>query len=85
MYKCVRGKAPNYLSDRLTFIRDLHDHDTRNEHLVQLTPSRTNAMKRSFTYTGAMLWNMLPHACHTANNEQAFKNDLRFSILQFFN
>ena len=53
VHKCLNDMAPTYLSDRLTFIRDLHEYNTRNEHLLLIPPSHTNAMKRSFAYSAA--------------------------------
>ena len=79
-FKSIKGIAPNYLSDRLTFMRDLHGHNTRNEHILQIPQSKSNAMQRSFTYVSASLWNALPEACHLAESVSTFKHELK-SIL----
>ena len=81
MHKCLNGMATTYLSDRLTFIRDLHEHNTRNKHLLLIPPSRTNAMKRSFAHSAASLWNKLPLSCYEATSFNHFKTVLRSSII----
>ena len=81
MHKCLNGMAPTYLSDRLTFIRDLHEHNTHNEHLLLILPSRTNTMKISFVHSAASLWNKLPLSFHEAPSFNHFKRVLRSSII----
>ena len=65
--KCTRGLVPEYLSSK--FVK-------RNETRYSLRDSvnklfvpfpRTNFMKNSFTYSGAVLWNSLP--CHVREAE----------------
>ena len=80
-YKCVHGTAPNYLNDRLTFIRELHEHDTRNEHLLRIPPCHSNAMKRTFTHAAASLWNALSSSVHEAPTLNIFKKGLRHSLI----
>ena len=81
VHKCLNGMAPTYLSDQFTFIRDLHEHNTRNEHLLLIPPSLTNAMKRSFAHSAASLWNKLPLSCYEAPSFNHFKRVLRNSII----
>ena len=81
VHKCLNGMAPTYLSNLLTFIRDLHEHNTHNEHLLLIPPSRTNAMKRSFTHSAASLWNKLPLSCYQATNFNHFKRVLKVVLL----
>ena len=62
VHKCLNDLAPTYLSDRLIFIRDLHEH--RNEHLLLIAPCSlfTNA------HSAASLWNKLPLSCYKATS-----------------
>jgi hypothetical protein len=82
VYKCLYGSAPHYLLDKLTPAVDLHEHNIRNKFLLQIPPSRTNAMKRSFASRGSALWNKLPKVCHSAVNIHQFKNNLRIAVLE---
>ena len=67
VYKSLNGLVPEYLSSK--FVK-------RNETRYSLRDSvnklfvpfpRTNFMKNSFTYSGAVLWNSLP--CHVREAE----------------
>ena len=81
VHKCLNGMASAYLSDPLTFIRDLHEHNTRNEHFLLIPPCHTNAMKRSFAYSAASLWNKLPLSCYDDESFNYFKRVLHSSII----
>ena len=59
MYKCVNKLAPNYLcnmSTPRTLSSDLRDASQK----LYLPKPRTDYLKRSFSYSGASLWNDLP-------------------------
>ena len=36
MHKIVTGFAPQYLTERITFRNAIHNHNTRNQNLIQL-------------------------------------------------
>ena len=62
MFKCIHGLAPHYLSNDVTMVVDIHGYDTRSSENMNLyVPRCTKELcKRSFLYTGSMLWNDLP-------------------------
>ena len=80
-YKSLNGLVPEYLSSK--FVK-------RNETRYSLRDSvnklfdvpfpRTNFMKNSFSYSGAVLWNSLPCDVREANSLSQFKGlvNLRF-------
>ena len=73
VYKSLNGLVPEYLSSK--FVK-------RNETRYSLRDSvnklfvpfpRTNFMKNSFTYSGAVLWNSLPCDVREAKSLGQFK------------
>ena len=73
VYKSLNGLVPEYLSSK--FVK-------RNETRYSLRDSvnklfvpfpRTNFMKNSFTYSGAVLWNSLPCHVREAKSLSQFK------------
>ena len=62
MFKCIHGLAPHYLSNDVTMVVEIHGYDTRSyENMDLYVPRCTKELcKRSFLYTGSMLWNDLP-------------------------
>ena len=59
MFKSLNEQAPVYLHN--LFHERSTDYDLRNSfHKLTLPRPRTNYLKRSFSYSGALLWNSLP-------------------------
>ena len=72
MYKCVNKLAPNYLCNMYTpraFSFDFHDASQK----LYLPKPRTDYLKRSFSYSGAYLWNLLPEDIRTPKSQRNFK------------
>ena len=58
VYKCTHGLAPEYLQDKLVNrVSNYFLKDSSNKFDVPLP--RTNYLKNSFRYSGAVLWNGL--------------------------
>ena len=72
MYKCVNKLAPNYLCNMFTprtLSFDLRDASQK----LYLPKPRTDYLKRSFSYSGASLWNDLPEDIRTTKSLRNFK------------
>ena len=72
MYKCVNKLAPNYLCNMFTsraLSFDLRDASQK----LCLPKPRTDYLKRSFSYSGASLWNDLPEDIRTIKSLRNFK------------
>ena len=53
------------------------DYNLRNtEAKLNLPKPRTNYLKRSFSYSGAILWNYLPVNIRTLNSLETFKREI---------
>ena len=81
MYKVLNNLAPEYLKDLFRETNQVHDHDLRNSDLNLLPPKpKSNLLKKSFSYSGAVIWNSLPRHVRLANSLTEFKRSLKFSV-----
>ena len=72
MYKCINNLAPAYLCN--LFVPWTPNYDFRNAKKKLLLPKpRTDYLKRSFSYSAAILWNNLPEDIRTSNSLGFFK------------
>ena len=75
MYKCTNNLTPAYLCN--LFAPRISNYDLRDVNGKLLLPKpRTDYLKRSFTYSGALLWNNLPEEVRTANSLDVFKRSI---------
>ena len=72
MYKCINNLAPAYLCN--LFAPRTPNYYFRNAKKKLMLPKpRTDYLKRSFSYSGALLWNNLPEEIRTSNFLSFFK------------
>ena len=75
MYKTINELTPEYLQNLFSFRST--NYNLRNAEMkLNLPKPRTEYLKRSFCYSGARLWNTLPHSARTANSLRHFKNEI---------
>ena len=77
MFKSLNGLVPVYLHE-LFSERDT-DYDLRDSFrklIINLPKPRTNCLKRSFSYSGALLWNYLPESIRAIRSIGKFKGAL---------
>ena len=77
MYQCIKGLAPQYLSE--VVIKD-HGHSLRSTTLNNLPTVRCNttiAHNSAFSSTGPRLWNMLPNDIKSSSDLEVFKTRLK--------
>ena len=78
MYKSLHGMTPEYLTSRFVFRNDITSYRLRNtENKLALPQPRTNYLKKSFSYSGAGLWNSLSGNLCAATSLNNFKLNLR--------
>ena len=79
-YKCLKGEAPDYLSDLLSVIpesrRTLRSSNTYKQLVVPRVKRKTFAA-RSFSIMAPSLWNELPDSLQKANSVENFKAELK--------
>lgn len=59
-FQCLNHLTPPYLDDMFVSTFKLHHYLTRQTTGIHLPNPRTNALKRSFGYMRATVWNPLP-------------------------
>ena len=78
VYKSLNGLAPKYMRSMFIF-RDTVFSLRDAEGKLNIPKPRTNYLKNSFSYNGAVLWNSLPVRLRQAETLQSFKVGLRES------
>ena len=73
MFKTMNGLAPHYLQSLFSQHHSIYNLRDSEGTLILPKPS-TNYLKRSFSYSGAMLWNNLPKRLKTAVSVDNFKH-----------
>ena len=76
MYKVTNNLTPMYLQD--LFVTRVSHHSLRDsEGKLFLPKPRTDYLKRSFSYSGASLWNSLPESLRSSLSLSSFKRSLK--------
>ena len=77
MFKTINKQAPEYLQDLFKpFSTGYNLRDKANK--LALPKPRTEFLKRSFCYSGAQLWNSLPHDARAARSFSHFKRLINY-------
>ncbi|CAH3121114.1 unnamed protein product, partial [Porites lobata] len=77
MYKTVHGMTPDYLTSKFVSRDEITSYRLRNtENKLVLPLPRTNYLEKSFSYSGAKLWNSLSHDLRSADSLHDFKRKL---------
>ncbi len=72
MFKTLKTNAPSYLQEFFS-IRGTGYNLRNSEMRLDLPKPRTNYLKRSFCYSGALLWNSLPQEIRKLQTQAEFK------------
>ena len=82
MFKSLNGLAPVYLRD--LFSEQHTDYDLRDSfRKLNLPKPRTDYLKRSFGYSGALLWNSLPENIRAIRSIGQFKKEINRALETF--
>ena len=77
MYKTMNNLVPRYISEKFNRTSVIHRHNLRNTNLNLFVPRpNKEALKKSFSYRGAVLWNSLTPQAKQATTLEAFKTYL---------
>ena len=78
MFKILNGQTPDYLSNKFIFRNDTTNYRLRNSEMrLALPQPRTDYVRKSFSYSGAALWNSLPADIRVSKTLGEFKTKLR--------
>ena len=76
VYKSIHGLAPDYLGSLFTKYNP--PYNLRNsENKLAVPLPRTNFLKNSFSYNGAVIWNSLSPELRQAKSLKSFRNGCR--------
>ena len=79
MFKSLNWLAPVYLQD--LFSERNTDYDLRDSsRKLNLPKPRTDYLKRSFGYSGALLWSSLPENIRTIRSIGQFKKEINRAL-----
>ena len=83
VHQIVNGKAPSYLFDYFSAVRNIHNFSTRSSQTALVVP-RFNTLvgKSTFKFTGATEWNLLPTGAQTMIEKSSFKKYLKQYLLE---
>jgi len=82
MFKSLSGLALVFLHD--LFSERLTDYDLRDSfRKLNLHKPRTDYLKRSFGYSGALLWNSLPENIRAIRSIGQFKKEINHALETF--
>ena len=74
MFKIFNNDCPTYLRERFHRTSEIHDYNLRGSNYdLQLPLPKTNFLKRSFSYRGAMAWNQLSNETREMGDLTSFK------------
>ena len=74
----MHGLAPQYLRDKFVHRNNISNYSLRDaENKLAIPLPRTNYMKNSFSYSGAVLWNSLPAEMRQADDLSTFRLDCK--------
>ena len=74
MYKALNGLAPDYLREKIYYVCQRHGHKLRNADINLILPRpNTEYGKKTFSYSGAALWNSIPCDIRKAQTLRRFK------------
>ena len=76
VYKSLNGLAPSYLNQKFRYTQNVHSLPLRSadKHILYLPRPRTELYKRSFSYSGAKLWNSIPQTIRNSQTVSSFKS-----------
>ena len=84
VYKSLNGLAPEYMHSMFVDGDSVTPYSLRNtESKLAVPKPRTNYLKNSFSYSGAVLWNSLPIGLRQANKSyfNIFVNIVKSSLV----
>jgi len=77
IFKCLKGLAPPYLSERFIKRSEAQRRNTRNRNMLQIPMRYSSTGQHSFLYRAVSLWNNLPESIRCTDSLAGFKLALK--------
>ena len=82
MHKAMNKQVPEYIAEKLIMANTVHQYNLRGSEYNLFVPRpNTEALKRSFAYRGAVLWNSLTPEAKQANSLSVFRSHLTNDLI----
>lgn len=81
IFKIKNGLTPQYLSDDITFVHEVHDINLRSNENFRLPKYKTSITRNSIFYEGIKLYNGLPKAIKDITNLNTFKTKCKDYVM----
>lgn len=82
IHKVTKGMAPQYMSDTVTYGRDVHRYNTRRAGDLRLPSYKKSCTQNSLFYKGYSLYNELPETARRTSNLREFKSICKTFVRQ---
>ena len=82
-FKCLKGLAPPYLCDRFTMRSQVHNCNTRNTNMLQISRFSSTAGQRNYLYRAVDLWNKLRDNIKSIKSVNNFKLAFKYFLGEF--
>ena len=82
-FKYLEGLAPPYLCDRFIMRSQVHNCNTGNKIMLQISRCSSKADQRSFLYRAVDLWNKLPGKIKSIKSVNNFKLAFKCFLSEF--
>ena len=81
-YRALNNLTPDYLSELLTHLSEIHSLNLRSSEngLLHIPLSRTTIFDNSFTCSAPKLWNALPQTVRASGSLVTFKKNLKHCL-----
>ena len=81
MFKCLNNLAPKYLTCKFKYVQS-NTRSANDKNLIIPFP-QTEMFKRSFQYSGPLIWNSLPAHIKSSTSLITFKSNLKSYIMSY--
>ena len=83
MYKYANYLLPPVINSLYTVNSDIHEHNTRQKHLLHTNKGSTNQFNKYFSNISARVWNALQKAIDVNVSASKFKHMSKTYLLEF--
>ena len=82
IFKIKNKMAPDYLRNKIKYVRDVHTYNTRNVNDFFIDTPQSKRLAKTLFYKGLTEFNQLPENIKQCNNYQKFKKQLSAYVLE---
>lgn len=73
VYKLIHNMLPQYMTDRVRFVHEVHDYHTRQTNEIYIPFAKKTQTQKSLFYRGLSIYNSLPQPIRSSRNIREFR------------